>query len=108
MPPREDLDPRGSATLVVPVALSRIDALAVVALTLDRAVTGAGTGRPRVELSGDAWVEVEIPRFGDPPPVAVDVHSRLGVDHARLEALTLAERLRDVAGWTVRPDFPVG
>lgn len=98
---------RGTATLVVPVALSRIDALAVVALTLDLPVVGADTARPRVELDGGVWVEVEVPKFGDPPPVAIDVHSPVGVEHARLAALGLAARLREVAGWDPHPDFPV-
>lgn len=94
-----------AATLVVPVALSRVDALAVVALARDESVEGIGSARPRVQLGGGAWVEVEIPKFGDPPPVALDVYSIRSDDHARLEALRLAADLERVAGWSIHPDF---
>ncbi|MGX5680149.1 hypothetical protein [Schumannella luteola] len=96
-----------AATLVASAALSRVDALAVVALARDTHVEGAGTPRPRVALGGGAWVEVEIPKFGDPPPVALDVYSNRSDDHARLEALRLAADLERVAGWSIDPDFEV-
>lgn len=99
--------PLYAATLVVPVALSRVDALAVVALTRDTPVEGVGTPRPRVTLAPGAWVEVEIPKFGDPPPVALDVYSTVSDEQARLEALRLAADLERAAGWRIHPDFPV-
>ena len=48
-----------------------------------------------------------MPKFGEAPPLALDVVSTLSVDHARLEALRLAVLLHDRAGRTVAPDFPV-
>lgn len=97
----------GIATLVVGNAVTKLDALTVIALTLDAAVEGAGTVRPWIPIAPDAWVEIEIPKFGEPPPLAIDVCSILGEDHARLEALALAARLEPVTGWRIRPDFPV-
>lgn len=96
-----------SVTLVVPVALSRVDALAVVALARDVAVDGAGSARPSVALADGAWVEVEIPKFGDPPPIALDVYSTRCAEHARREALRLAADLEAATGWSIHPDFDV-
>ncbi|WP_298943882.1 hypothetical protein [uncultured Microbacterium sp.] len=95
------------ATLVVQVAITKIDALAVISLAADSPVLAAGTSRPRVELDAGAWAEVDIPKFGEPPPLAIDVRSPLGLEHARLSALTLAAALERDTGWVVYPDFPV-
>lgn len=95
------------ATLVVQVAITKIDALAVISLAADSSVLAAGTSRPRVELDAGAWAEVDIPKFGEPPPLAIDVRSPLGLEHARLSALTLAAALERDTGWVVYPDFPV-
>ena len=102
-----DLTAAGIATLVVGDAVTKIDALAIIALTLDAAVQDARTARPWIPLAERAWIEIEIPKFGEPPPLAIDVCSSLGEDHARLEALALAARLAPLTGWRIRPDFPV-
>lgn len=99
--------PDAVATLVVQVAVSKLDALAVIALAVDRPVIAAGSARPRIELDGGAWAEVEIPKFGEPPPLAIDVRSSLSLDHAQLSALALAAALEREAGWAVHPDFPI-
>ncbi len=95
------------ATLVLQQAVSKPDALAMLALVLDRPIEGAGTPAARVPVGEGAWVEVEIPKFGEPPPLAIDVVSTLSDDHARLEALRLAVVLQQAAGWIAVPDFPV-
>lgn len=95
-----------AATLVVQVAITKVDALAVIALASGGAVTGARTSHPRAALDAGAWAEVDIPKFGEPPPLAIDVRSPLGLDHARLSALALAAALEREAGWSVHPDFP--
>lgn len=94
-----------AATLVLRIAVSKPDALAMIALVLDRPVVDAHTARPRVELGADVWAEVEIPKFGEPPPLAVDVYSTRSDEQAQLEALRLAARLESQAGWTAHPDF---
>ena len=83
------------------------DALCVIALAVARPGRGAGSARPRIELDGGAWAEVEIPKFGEPPPLAIDVRSPLSLDHAQLSALALAAALEREAGWAVHPDFPI-
>ena len=93
------------ATLVVHIALSRIDALAVIALAMDAEVTGAGTSDAFVLLPDGARAYVEIPRFGDPPPFAIDVESDAGSGAARLAAEDLEARLVDATGWRIRRGF---
>ena len=98
------------ATIVVMSAVTKLDALAIVALAVDRPVEQQKTMRPYVLLDGagyrdGAWVEIEIPKFGEPPPLAIDVYSTVSDDHARLQALTLLARLEEDTGWRVRPDF---
>ena len=100
------------ATIVVMSAVTKLDALAIVALSVDRPVEQQRTMRPFVPLDGDgfssgAWVEIEIPKFGEPPPLAIDVYSSISDDHARLQALTLMARLEQYTGWGIRPDFAV-
>lgn len=95
----------GVATLVVPVALSRVDALAVIALAVDSRVEGAFSAEAFVPLADGERVYVEIPRFGDPPPFAIDVESEAGVEAARRAAVRLEQRLRAATGWPIRRDF---
>lgn len=95
------------ATIVVRSAVTKLDALAIVALAVDRPVENQRTMRPLVLLAEGAWVEIEIPKFGEPPPLAIDVYSTVSDDHARLQALTLMATLEQHTGWNIRPDFPV-
>ncbi|WP_168916499.1 hypothetical protein [Microcella flavibacter] len=93
------------ATIVVRSAVTKLDALAIVALAVDRPVENQRTMRPQVPLAEGAWVEIEIPKFGEPPPLAIDVYSTVSDDHARLQALTLLATLEEYTGWSIRPDF---
>jgi len=100
------------ATIVVRSAVTKLDALAIVALAVDSPVRQQRTTRPYVELGSPtdghrAWVEIEIPKFGEPPPLAIDVYSTVSDDHARLQALTLMATLESYTGWSIRPDFTV-
>jgi hypothetical protein len=100
------------ATIVVMSAVTKLDAHAIVALAVDRPVERQRTMRPYVSLDGEgyhsgAWVEIEIPKFGEPPPLAIDVYSSISDDHARLQALTLMARLQKYTGWGIRPNFSV-
>jgi hypothetical protein len=93
------------ATLVVLDAVTKLDALAVIALAVDRPVSDARTMRPFIELEGGARVEIEIPKFGEPPPLALDVYSVLSHEHAAMSALALLQRLEQATAWRVRPEF---
>ncbi|WP_378144410.1 hypothetical protein ACFJGV_13095 [Cnuibacter sp. UC19_7] len=88
-------------TLVVDLPVGKLDALDVIAFVADGEVVGAGTATPRVPLGASSWAEVEIPRFGDPPPLAVDVFSTATFADAQWAAGRLRAALEGV-GWTVR------
>ena len=72
-PDSRETPPDAVATLVVQVTVTKLDALAVISLAVDSPVLAAGSSRPRIELDGGAWAEVDIPKFGEPPPLAIDV-----------------------------------
>ena len=94
-----------AVTLVVDMPITKLDALDVIAFVSDGAVENAGTAYPRVPVGRNAWAEVQIPRFADPPPFAVDVCSDASIEVARVAAVRLAEALERV-GWTVRSARP--
>lgn len=109
---RPDRPAEYCATIVIMSAVTKLDALAIVSLAVDRPVERQRTMRPFVRLDEPrdgrgAWVEIEIPKFGEPPPLAIDVYSTVSDDHARLQALTLMGRLEQYTGWNIRPDFEV-
>lgn len=93
-------------TLVIDLPITKLDALDTIAFVADGEVENPGTARPRVWLSTDAWAQVEIPKFADPPPIAIDVCSEHSRDAALFQAQRLAAALEKL-GWTVRPERPV-
>lgn len=95
-----------TVTLVVDLPITKPDALDTIAFVADGQVEGAGTVRPRVWLSADAWAQVEIPKFADPPPLAVDVCSEVSLEVASFHARRLAAALEAV-GWSFRPERPL-
>ncbi len=88
-------------TLVVDMPITKLDALDVIAFVSDGPIEHAGTAYPRVPLEPNAWAEVQIPKFADPPPLAVDVCSDASTDLARRAAARLRAALERV-GWDVR------
>lgn len=89
-------------TLVVDVPVAKLDALEVIAFVADSRVEHAGTAYPRVPLEPNVWAEVQIPKFADPPPLAIDVCS----DASRAVVDAAAARLSAAlvwVGWRVRP-----
>lgn len=92
-------------TLVVDLPIAKPDALEVIAFVSDGAIEHARTAHPRVGLGRGVWAEVQIPKFADPPPLAVDVCSDVSWNVAATEAARLADALRRV-GWTVRSPRP--
>jgi hypothetical protein len=95
------------ATIVVGNAVTKLEGLMIVALVADAEVRYQRTARPYVPIAEGCWAEIEIPKFGEPPPLAIDVYSSVSGDHARLHALSLLEGLRTQTAWNLRPDFPV-
>lgn len=93
------------ATIVVGDAVTKLDALSVVALAIGSTVENARTARPFIRLSAQAWAEIDIPKFGEPPPLAIDIYSAVDLADARREALRLADALAESTRWVVTPKF---
>ncbi len=95
-------------SLVVNLPIAKPDALAVIALVSDGEVLDAGSADPRVWVSPRSWAMVDLPRFAEPPPFAVDVCSN-DAGAAREDARLLAAALERV-GWRIEPfgDPPAG
>ncbi|MCR2812692.1 MULTISPECIES: hypothetical protein [Microbacterium] len=75
IPTRDTAGGPYAVTLVVDMPVTKLDALDVIAYVADADVEHAGTAFPRVGLAPDVWAEVQIPKFADPPPLAIDVCS---------------------------------
>ncbi|ANG86406.1 hypothetical protein [Microbacterium aurantiacum] len=93
------------ATVVVSDAVTKVDALQTLSVLTDARIVGERTASPPVPLADGAWAEIEIPKFGEAPPLAIDVHA---ADEAvaRAQARAVIALLRDGAGWTVHGMFP--
>lgn len=103
VPPAARDTPSGpfAVTIVVDLPITKLDALDVIAFVADSEVEHAGTAYPRVGLEPGVWAEVQIPRFADPPPLAVEVCSDVSETRARRAAERLVRALEAV-GWTIR------
>jgi hypothetical protein len=88
-----------SATIVVQAHVTKPDALRVIAQAAGSTVQDAATAHPFVPLVGGGRVEVEIPKFGEAPPLAIDVFSPQSEEQARGSALALQAALATVTDW---------
>ncbi len=61
-----------------------------------------GHDEPARWLAPHAWAEVEIPKFADPPPFAIDVYSDVSGAVAWAQARRLFDALERF-GWNVSP-----
>lgn len=92
-------------TLVVDLPITKPDALETIAFACDGTVEHARTAYPRVSLSPGAWAEVQIPKFADPPPLAIDICSDESTEVARAAADRLKGALENL-GWRIRDPRP--
>ena len=95
------------ATLVVDEAITKLDALEAIARALRSPIRRPGTSRPFVALAGGAWAEIEIPKFGEAPPLAIDVYCETSLADARAGALELMADLSASTTWEIRPMFRI-
>lgn len=93
------------ATLVAADAIDKLTALAVIAHAVGSAVDTRNPARPRIPLGDGVWIEIDIPKFGEPPPLAIDVHATAGFDTARRRARELLAVLGEATDWTIVTDF---
>lgn len=97
--------PAHCATLVVDEAITKLEALEAISRTLGAPVQRPGTTRPFIAVGASTWVEIEIPKFGEAPPLALDVYSATGVAEAQAAALDIMDRLRAATPWRISPMF---
>ncbi|MET0812518.1 MAG: hypothetical protein ABWY03_05645 [Microbacterium sp.] len=94
-----------TATLVAADAVDKPTALAIIARAVGSAVDTARPARPRIPLADGVWIEIDIPKFGEPPPLAIDVHATAGFEAAKQSALAVLPLLRAATEWTIVTDF---
>lgn len=91
-----------AATLVADTATTKLDALAIIARAAGGTITDAGTPRVAIALPSGARAVIEIPKFGEPPPLTVDVFSDESLTEARAQADALRQSIAAATGWEVR------
>jgi len=87
------------ATIVADIHATKPEALGIIAAALDASVQGAHTSAAFVALPGGGRIEVDIPKFGEAPPLAIDVYDPRGAAEARSAAQSLLELLSDTTAW---------
>ncbi len=93
------------ATIVIHEAITKLDALNMIATVSGTRITDSGSANPIVVLSSGSRVEIDVPKFGEAPPMAVDVWSDVSAEHARRDALQMQSLLQKSAGWKVLQDW---
>ncbi|MET0297898.1 MAG: hypothetical protein ABW024_10880 [Microbacterium sp.] len=94
-----------AATLIAQDAVDKLAALDTIARAVGSVVVGAGTSRPTVPLSEGVWAQIDIPKFGEPPPLAIDVHAVAGREVALRHARDLLGVLQRATSWHLSTDF---
>lgn len=95
-----------TVTIVAADAVDKLAALATISRVVGAPVNGAGTAAPKIALADGVWVQIEIPKFGEPPPLAIDVHATAGAAAAREHAERLLALLHDHTSWGLVRAYP--
>lgn len=93
------------AALVCHESLTKRDALRQLRASLGYALRNADSANPVLTLSSSSWLTIEIPKFGEAPPLTLDVWSSESRDDAEAHALELSSQIAENLGWHVVPDF---
>lgn len=93
------------ATLVAQDAVDKLTALRAIARAAGSTIKDGGTSSPTVPLADGVWAQIDIPKFGEPPPLVIDVHAVAGRDEALRHALELLDTLRAATDWDLSTDF---
>ncbi len=89
-----------SVSLIVDAAITRPEALEQVARAAGSEVSGAGTPDAHVLLAGGAVASVDVPKFGEAPPLVIDIRAE-DVERAREAAGALRARLAAMTDWPI-------
>jgi hypothetical protein len=92
-----------TVSLIVDAAITRLDALEAIAAAVGSPLREAGTSLAWIALPGGGRATVDIPKFGEAPPLAIDVTS--STSDARGAADDLLAALAAADAWPV--DWPV-
>lgn len=65
----------GVTSLVVHAALTKPEILGAIAAVTGSSIVDAGTPAARVPLGDGAEATVDVPKFGEDTPLAIDVHA---------------------------------
>jgi hypothetical protein len=93
------------ATIVAHAHVTKPEALSAIARAAGSVVTDAATSHPFVTLASGGRAEVEIPKFGEAPPLAIDVSDSRSIEAAIAEARILLESLVEATGWRIETQF---
>ncbi len=93
-----------TVSLIVDAAITRLDALDAIALAARSRVSEPGTSTAFVMLAGGATASVDIPKFGEAPPLAIDV-SGADAAAARAAADALLLDLGAATDWPIARDY---
>ena len=89
-----------TVSLIVDAAITRLEALDAVARAAHATVSDPGTSSAHVMLAEGAVAVVEIPKFGEAPPLAIDV-TAAGEAEARTAADRLLAELHLATEWSI-------
>ncbi|GEP25855.1 MULTISPECIES: hypothetical protein [Cryobacterium] len=90
-----------TATIVAQVQRTKPDALWAIATALSREVSGTSAADAFIALPDGGRVEVEIAKFGESLPLAIDVVDARGAAEARASAQNILDLLEQSTGWQV-------
>jgi hypothetical protein len=90
-----------TVSLVVDAAITRLEALDAIVAAVGTELVDPGTSYTTVPLPGGAVATVDIPKFGEAPPLAIDVSDARGLAEARGAADALLPVLAESTGWSI-------
>jgi len=93
------------ATIVIHEAVTKLDALDMIATVAGSQIQNADSAHPFIVLASGSRVEIDVPKFGEAPPMAVDVSSDVSAERARLDATAVQDFLQESAQWKVLQDW---
>jgi hypothetical protein len=89
------------ATIVVHEAITKREALERVAVVAGTFVQEQNSAEPFVALPDGSRVNIEVPKFGEAPPMAIDVSSTVSIARARVDAAGLQALLEEATQWSI-------
>lgn len=93
------------ATIVIHEAITKLEALATIAEVVGAHIQNPDSAQPVIVMASGSRVRIDVPKFGEAPPMAVDVCSGTSTETARIDATYVCERLEQSTTWKVLQDW---